>query len=753
MNKYYEAIINTSGDAKALSRVQVLDNTGDIVTIYADKSGTRFTDTTGANVNYCEADATGMVEFYWTAASNQTLQVLDSTGELERSIADFANNFSVPEATANVDAVLGVTASDGDLGTFTGSTIPDSSAVKPALQALETAGEQTASDVAALASTAPGEGAALVAGIVRPVADRTELSALNTTAWQVADLKETGREGTFYWTSGDQSAAVAADVQKGVYVASGDDPTGASGAWVRQFDTLKLDYFGAVGDDFTDDHDAIEAAISFLDAIGGGELHGSTGKTYRITSQIDMTDFTNIRMVGNGATLFRFTAGTSANAITIINCTDIYISGWTISSSYDGFISGSTGSNPNILLGAALNSLNKNIHIFGNILTKANHASIVVGQTGINALITNGTFYNDGIWIYNNHISNSPNATFIYKGARNVVVANNIGENFSSSGIALDTCAATDLDTNSYTIENVIVCGNILKNVATVGVFAGRGIVLKGGIYRAVIEKNIVNGVNSLTNIPTYGILVTPDQHSVTPAAGENIKILGNTVRNVSCTVGTGAWSISVAKNYLDVMVDGNTFDTAIRGVIFSDLSEWRFTNNTLVNMATVGDPPFQTVYEGSASTYKKVIEGNSFIKGTGVTTNAINIVANTSNFHFGRNEFRGFTTKFSIAASVSYTADDYIVGTATIVVGSPVTVTGGAAAVSLGSATITGAVTTDLVQWSATAFTGYRECANNPAVTATNTVDFYTRACSDTVGATIPASTITLQVKRSVIA
>src|SRR5690606_24262065 len=47
-------------------------------------------------------------------------------------------------------------------GTFTGSTIPDSSAVKPALQALETAGEQTASDVAALASTAPGEGAELV---------------------------------------------------------------------------------------------------------------------------------------------------------------------------------------------------------------------------------------------------------------------------------------------------------------------------------------------------------------------------------------------------------------------------------------------------------------------------------------------------------------------------------------------------------------------------------------------------------------
>lgn len=161
MNKFYKAIQNVSGDARALSRAQVLDSGGSIVTIYADSSGTRFTDATGANVNYCEADTTGMVEFYWTAATGQVLQILDSTGTLERAISDFANNYSVPEAAANVDTVLGVTASDGDLGTFTGSTITDNVAVKPALQELETAVE-TKTTAATLADTG---GAALVSTI------------------------------------------------------------------------------------------------------------------------------------------------------------------------------------------------------------------------------------------------------------------------------------------------------------------------------------------------------------------------------------------------------------------------------------------------------------------------------------------------------------------------------------------------------------------------------------------------------------
>jgi hypothetical protein len=62
------------------------------------------------------------------------------------------------ETKANASA-LGVTSAATNMGTFTGATIPDSQTGKQALQALETAHETLASD---LASTASGKGAGLV---------------------------------------------------------------------------------------------------------------------------------------------------------------------------------------------------------------------------------------------------------------------------------------------------------------------------------------------------------------------------------------------------------------------------------------------------------------------------------------------------------------------------------------------------------------------------------------------------------------
>lgn len=142
MNKFNEVITNTSGDILPGHRVQVKDSGGAIVEIYADNGGTRFTDSSGNNVNYAVADTeSGLAEFYWTAASGQTVEFQDANGNRVLAVADFANNFSTPETGENVDTVLGVDASDGNLGAFTGGTIPDDQAVKPALQALETAVE------------------------------------------------------------------------------------------------------------------------------------------------------------------------------------------------------------------------------------------------------------------------------------------------------------------------------------------------------------------------------------------------------------------------------------------------------------------------------------------------------------------------------------------------------------------------------------------------------------------------------------
>lgn len=55
-----------------------------------------------------------------------------------------------------------------------------------------------------------------------------------------------GGEGTFVWDSSDMSTEVAADSQRGIYVALSSDLTGASGAWVRQYSgAVNVKWFGA----------------------------------------------------------------------------------------------------------------------------------------------------------------------------------------------------------------------------------------------------------------------------------------------------------------------------------------------------------------------------------------------------------------------------------------------------------------------------------------------------------------------------
>lgn len=124
---------------------------------------------------------------------------------------------------------------------------------------------------------------AAMAAVASPAAGSTRL------------LAESGREGTFVFDSSNLSAQVAADPAQGIYVAPSTDTTGASGAWVRQYDgALKPRWFGAVGDGSTLDTTPVQATVDHTPNEGVIETEGLT---YLVTS---LTNTYGKRFIGGG---------------------------------------------------------------------------------------------------------------------------------------------------------------------------------------------------------------------------------------------------------------------------------------------------------------------------------------------------------------------------------------------------------------------------------------------------------------------
>lgn len=142
------------------------------------------------------------------------------------------------------------------------------------------------------------------------VLTRAALKLLTPTALDDMYLSEAGREGKFVFDDDDLSADVTADPLEGLFVPPDSDPTGASGAWVRQFDGYyNVKWWGAKGDSTylgagTDDAAAINAALAYLDRRvasdqRGGVLFFPRGH-YRCASGLDIKAMAHITLLGQG---------------------------------------------------------------------------------------------------------------------------------------------------------------------------------------------------------------------------------------------------------------------------------------------------------------------------------------------------------------------------------------------------------------------------------------------------------------------
>ena len=113
------------------------------------------------------------------------------------------------------------------------------------------------------------------------------------TVYSSAYLEQEGRAGMFVWNSSDLNTEVAADTQSGIYVAPTSDLTGASGAWVRQYEgAVNVKWFGAVGDGVTDDATSLQAWLNTADSLCMPEGF--------FNSSLPLTVGSNTAVVGSG---------------------------------------------------------------------------------------------------------------------------------------------------------------------------------------------------------------------------------------------------------------------------------------------------------------------------------------------------------------------------------------------------------------------------------------------------------------------
>lgn len=132
------------------------------------------------------------------------------------------------------------------------------------------------------------------------VASLPAMKSLDVTRETTALLTQKGREGAFVLRSG---APPALDPQEGIYITSNT----AGYYWERVFGgEMLVTWFGAVGDDATDNQPAFDGAIAVLDARGSGTLFFPAG-TYRLSGTITVG--------GTGKTL----AGAGRNATVLKN--------------------------------------------------------------------------------------------------------------------------------------------------------------------------------------------------------------------------------------------------------------------------------------------------------------------------------------------------------------------------------------------------------------------------------------------------
>ena len=152
------------------------------------------------------------------------------------------------------------------------------------------------------------------------------MKALNPNDTTLCFLNDGDRSGTFLFIVANFTTEVSADTQNGIYVAPNIDPTGATGAWVRNYSGgANIRWFGAVGDGIANDQPALACALATVDTVFIPE------GTFLVSADTSITSNQTLYGAGDGSVL-KFTGADNVISVSGTAPAGIVLASFKISS-------------------------------------------------------------------------------------------------------------------------------------------------------------------------------------------------------------------------------------------------------------------------------------------------------------------------------------------------------------------------------------------------------------------------------------
>jgi len=394
----------------------------------------------------------------------------------------------------------------------------------------------------------------------------TEIQASSLGVGNVFSLNDGGRSGIFDVLSGDFSSELAADTQNGLYIGLSDDPNATTKVAKRRYSgPVNIEWFGAVGDNSTNNATAIQAALDNASYIfvpqGKFKYFSNVTKTGGSLTLVgtgqEMSEFVPV-----GSSTFSFIGGTPQEYDSLI-ATFSQVS-WRQSGNNSGNVvnisftggSGSTAVSTNIDNCEITGESDSDTFKTGFSLFNARNLRIskvrIMGDRDGGAQVSENGILIDG---------NGDPVEFFIESSTFYFVQNGIKRRGSGEGIYINQCAfvavTVGIDAESSNNEPLFYLHNSHINSTF------KNIRLRN-IAQYDIAHNLFYGQSSATEYLAIDV-------ALDIPVNVNSRIAHNTFVYTGSlgTIPVNGILIDASDGVSNVLIDGNTFQTFDTAVIF----------------------------------------------------------------------------------------------------------------------------------------------------------------------------------------